>query len=205
MRKIILTLTLIICMFSFVGCQNNSQRIRELNINNTDVAVLTIFADNGDSESSFLYKNYGHSFLSIENVSLNNFVVGDRIVLPNETITIGLWPIKEHFGIWFNVESNYINEYNKYSERVSISVGINLDDIAKVSKIIDENDNWTPMFNCSSFSLKVWNSVAQDSEKLNVGGFISPNNLVKEIKLFKNYEIARECKTTTNISYYKEG
>ena len=205
MKKFFVVFCLIICMFSFVGCSNTDNRIRELNVDDSDIAILTIFSDNGDEETNFLYKSYGHAFLSLENISSTNIEFANVTVKPNETIAIGLWSIFEHFGVWFNVESNYIKEYNKYGERVSLSIGITSSDIQKILQVIDENDNWTPLYNCSKFALDVWNTVAQETEKLNDTGFISPNKLVKEIKLFKQHEKLKELITSDEICYYKKG
>jgi len=204
MKKIIFMLTLFLFCFSVVGCGKTEERYRDLQIESTDVALLTIVSDNGDDETNFLTKYYGHAFLAITNIKSQEFVVGDRKVAPNETITFGLWPIQEHFGVWFNVESNYINEYNKYAQRVSLTIGVDLEDIEKICTIIDNNNKWTLFYNCSDFACEIWNSVAEEFEKLNVNNFVSPNDLVKEIKLFKNYEFNKVFNTNDVVTYYKE-
>ena len=174
MKRIILVFCLVFsCLFTFTGC-GNLERERNLYVDNSDVALLSIFADDGKSESRFLFRNHGHSFLSVENISNSSFMVGDRQVKPNETITIGLWSIQEHFGVWFNLESNYILETQKYENRVSLTIGIDAEDIANISKIIDENNEWTPIYNCAKFASEVWNSVADDEEKIETTFFVSP-------------------------------
>lgn len=180
-------------------------RDRELRVGDSDVALLSIFADDGESESNFLLRNYGHAFLSIENISSREFTVGDMTVGVGETITIGLWNIIEHFGVWYNVEGNYISEYDKYSNRVSLTIGIGLEDIHKINKIVDKSDRWNPLFNCSKFALKVWNEVAEDSEKIDSKLIVSPSYLVDEIVKFDLYEKSKECVTDNKIRYYKEG
>ena len=126
------------------------------------------------------------------------------VVNPGETITVGLWSVFEHFGVWYNIESNYIKEHNKYAERVSITIGVNVEDILKMSKTIEENDAWTPLYNCSKFALEVWNNVANENEKIESKLFMSPGYLVEEIKGFSGYENVKLCETSTTIRYYGE-
>lgn len=204
MKKILIIVLTFLFLPNIVGC-SSKYKDRETSLSSEDDAILTIFADNGDSDSKFLFKQYGHAFLTITNVGTRSFIVGDRQVQPDETITIGLWPIKEHFGVWFNLESNYINEYNKYSQRVSISIGIDLKDIDKITELIDENDKWNVFFNCSKFAVKTWNLVAEENEKIEEKFFVSPNYLHNEIKFFKDYKFAEDIKTSNFVSFYKEG
>lgn len=202
-RYVFILLLMMVSIFTLSACKNNDKR--ELSIEDGDVALLSIFADNGESESNLLLRNYGHAFLSIKNISANTFTVGDREVLSGETITVGLWNVLEHFGVWYNIESNYISEYGKYMHRVSLTIGIDLEDIVKLNDVIDSSDRWDPLFNCSTFALKMWNSVANDNEKINSKFIVSPSYLVSQICKFEEYEENRECSTDKNIKYYKEG
>lgn len=191
-------------VFTFTGCGNDN-RTRELNISSDDTALLSIFSDNGKSESNFFLQNYGHAFLSVTNISDATFFVGDWEVDPDETITIGLWNVLQHSGVWYNLESNYIEEYNKYNKRVSITIGIDSEDIKALSKHINNNDRWTPLYNCSKFALKAWNLVAEENEKINDKFIVSPSYLVNEITKFEEYQENKDCNTEKVIRFYKEG
>ena len=70
---------------------------------------------------------------------------------------------------------------------------------------MDNSDRWNPLFNCSKFALKVWNEVAEDSEKIDSKLIVSPGYLVDEIVKFELYEKSKECVTDNKIRYYKEG
>lgn len=204
MKRYIFVVFLLILSISILSaCKENTDR--QLNVTNDDVALLSIFADNGKSESNLLLRNYGHAFLSITNITDNSFTIGDREVAPNETITIGLWNVLEHFGVWYNIESNYIAEYEKYTHRVSLTIGIGNEDINTLTEIIKNSDRWNPFFNCSTFALKMWNSVADENEEIYKKLIVSPSYLVKEITKFDDYEENRECVTDKNIKYYNEG
>lgn len=202
-RYIFVFLSLILSIITLSACTSNSER--KLNVSSDDIALLSIYADDGKSESNFLLRNYGHAFLSIENISDNDFVVGDMTVSPNETITIGLWNVLEHFGVWYNIESNYISEYDKYSHRVSLTIGIKNSDLEEISNMISKSDRWNPFFNCSTFAMKTWNLVAEDSEKIDSKLLVSPEYLVSKITKFEGYEKNRDCITDTNVRHYKEG
>ena len=195
---------IILSVFTLSSCSGEKYADRKLSIDTNDVAILSICADNGKSESTFLSRNYGHAFLSVTNISEETLVIGDYDVKSDETITIGLWSIVEHFGVWYNVESNYIKEHNKYKERVSISIGINIEDIEQINKIISNNNSWTPTYNCAKFALEIWNKVSTESEKISVPMFASPSYLVNEIKRFNDHEFKKAFETSTIVRYYGE-
>lgn len=206
-RKIVSIILIMMAMFTFAGCKSSlvsGNVARELSVDSSDMALLSIFSDNGKGESNFLTRNYGHSFLSVTNLSEENLLVGDMLVMPNETIAVGLWSIFEHFGVWYNIESNYIKEHNKYAERVSLTIGINKDDVAKISEVIKNNNAWTPLYNCSKFALEVWNSVAMENERIESKLLMSPGYLVEEIVKFSGHEESRACNTSEVVRYYGE-
>lgn len=196
-RCVVVFLFLIMSLITLSACTRNKER--QLIVTSEDIALLSIYADDGKSESNFLLRNYGHAFLSVKNISENNITVGDRLVVPNETITIGLWNILEHFGVWYNIEGNYISEYDKYSHRVSLTIGINTSDIEEISNMIAKSDRWSPFFNCSTFAMKTWNLVAEDSEKIDSKLLVSPKYLVNKITKFSGHEKNRECITDTDF------
>ena len=78
MKRCLITLCLVFfSIFALVGCGKTENTIRSLKVDESDVALLTIFVDDGRSESNFFAQNYGHAFISVENVSDESFVVGD--------------------------------------------------------------------------------------------------------------------------------
>jgi hypothetical protein len=64
MKKLVLFLSLVLCFVCLQGC-SKSDRVRKLKIENNDVAILSIYSDNGNSETSVFYKSYGHAFLTL--------------------------------------------------------------------------------------------------------------------------------------------
>ena len=205
-KRFLAIILIMLAIIPLAGCDRSEAEPvnKTLSVASDDVALLTLFSDNGKGESNWLVRNYGHTFLAVSNISENAFAVGDMVVNPGETITVGLWSVFEHFGVWYNIESNYIKEHNKYAERVSITIGITLDDVSKMSSVIKENDAWTPLYNCSKFALEVWNNVANENEKIESKFFMSPGYLVDKMKAFSGYENVKPCETSTIVRYYGE-
>jgi len=197
---------LILIMLTFVvlisGC--DGIKTRKTNIKNTDIALLSIFSFDGKKESTLGLMNLGHSFLSLENISSIPIEISNVVIYPGETIAIGTWSIKSHFGVWYNVESNYIADYNKYDGRISVTTGISTEDIDKITQYIISHDYWTPLTNCSCFALNLWNEVAEDGEILDRPLIYNPTAIAKQLVNFENYEINREINTDKDF-YYFEG
>lgn len=188
-------------MFVFCGC-SSTPITRKTTIKDTDIAYLSLFTFDGKSESTMGLMNLGHSFLSLENVSSEPIKIANVVLSPGKTIAIGTWSIKAHFGVWYNVESNYIQDYNKYDGRLSITTGIGLDDIDKVSEFILSHDYWNPLQNCSYFALNLWNEVAEDGEKLDLMAIFSPSAIAKQIKTFESYDVNKEIITDAKFHYF---
>lgn len=206
MKKLIsLIIIIILCPF-ITGCNYNFGTDRLTCFSNEDVATLNIFTYDGAGESKFGIANLGHSFLSIKNISNTNIILAGKEILPNEELYFGAWSLSTHFGIWFNVECNYIELYNKYNGRISIEKGISNTDLEILSDFILSHDTWNPINNCSYFAIKGWNCVAKEKEKLILNFINTPSNLKKQLKCFKNYvknkplEIYNDCGYFSNLS-----
>ena len=189
-------------MTIFIAGCDKSENNRETIIKDTDTALLTIFTFDGKKESSFGLMNLGHSFLSLENISSESFKIGNVELSPGETIAIGTWSIKAHFGVWYNVESNYIADYNKYDGRLSITTGVSSEDIDTMSEFIFSHDYWNPLQNCSYFALNLWNEVVEDSEKLSTMFIYSPSGIASQLREFKGIEENKELITAKKFSYF---
>ena len=190
-----------IILFTLFGCAPDIQN-RKTIIKDTDTALLTIFTFDGKKESSLGLMNLGHSFLSLENISSENIQIANVSVGPGETIAIGTWSIKAHFGVWYNVESNYIADYNKYDGRLSITTGLDSQDIEDMTDFIFAHDYWNPLQNCSYFALNLWNEVVEESEKLDGMLIYSPSGIASQLKTFESVEENKELITAKKFSYF---
>lgn len=183
------------------GCGEVPQKKKTV-IKYSDIALLSIFTFDGKKESTLGLMNLGHSFLSLENISDNPIKISNVTVKSGETIAIGTWSIQAHFGVWYNVESNYISEYNKYDGRLSVTTGIDLDDVDKITSYINTHDYWTPLTNCSCFALNLWNEVAEETETLEKPLIYSPTQIAQQLVNFENYETNREIVTVKEFNYF---
>lgn len=198
---IILCLTLIAPCIFFFACKQNDKK-HEITNSTDSIAEFSIITYDGVSESKNMLKNLGHSFLSVKNLSGNDIVVGNYILQPNDVVTFGTWSINDHFGVWYNVETNYIRFSNKYDGRISVSQNINLNELEKISKFILSHDRWNPVNNCSYFAINCWNEIADENEKLQTYLIYKPVKLAKEIKLFSNYKINLDLSTNSKFGYF---
>lgn len=204
MKKFLTCLILIVMvsMGLFVTACSGDERVYSADISDTDDIILSIFTYDGKGESGYGLMNLGHSFLSFENISGESIIVGDRQVSPGETISLGLWSIKAHFGVWYNMESNYIGSCDKYNGRGSVSIGITADEMEKINEFIHSHDIWTPFHNCSNFAINLWNTVASETETLSTPIIYTPSKLMSQLKLFDSFETNREIITEDRFSYY---
>lgn len=198
---VIILLLIFTASFSIVSC-NKDNREYKADIGESDIALLTLFTSNSKEEDNLGLFNLGHSFLSLENLTDNHLKLNNMSIKPKSTITIGSWPILEHFGIWYNVESNYITNHDKYDGRLSITIGIDNDDISILSNFIKDYDTWSPINNCSRFALSFWNTVASTTEYIDKPLIFSPSYIAKELKKFDTCEINKNIKTDKTMGYF---
>lgn len=161
-KRFIIVLVLLVCAFSFVGCGEGEPENRTTTpFSNEESIELSIYSYNGKNESFFGVFNLGHSFLGFKNLSDKSVIVGRYNLEPDEEITIGTWCIQDFFGVWYNIECNYIEYYDKYNGRISITTHISPDKLEDVNKYIDNNNTWLPTKNCTNFAIGVWNSAVK--------------------------------------------
>lgn len=200
LKSLILVLFISLCtIFSACGTGNKDYSV---NLKETDIASISLFAYSGKGESHYGLINLGHAFISIDNTSSENLVIYNFTIPAGETVTIGTWCINKHMGVWFNIESNYFVNYNKYDGRYSITTGIGREDIETINNFISSHDKWGVLKNCSYFALSLWNEIAEDSEHIDENPIFTPAYLEEEISKFDNHEINRPIKTDSSCYYY---
>ena len=128
-------------------------------LGNGHVANFSIYSYNGISSSSTYFT--GHAFLTIQNLTKDFLTIGKMNVEPYSTISIGTWPKKAHFGLWYNLES-YLSKNNEFVTSVSLSEDITYGSLLKLNEYISSHDIWQPMINCASFALHAWNSTSDE-------------------------------------------
>ncbi len=199
MKKIFCFLLILVILFSFTGCKNEEKT--EFKNPENPICRVNLFASNGSYDKRFLIMNFGHSFISIENLSENNINVGDYILKKDEEITLSVWPVSNHSGVWYNIESGMIAATDKYSDRISVSFLIDYNTLEEINFLLKEAPTWNVFYNCSDFTLDIYNIITKSSYE---PVFVTPNKLVK---LFKEYDFDtyRTIAENDNIGYFKNG
>ena len=198
------SLIVIISACLFTGC-SKSESIKVAAMPSNSVGELTIFAlDNASKDSLPLLFNLGHSYLTFKNTTLAPIKIGNYSVSPNETICFGTWSISSHFGVWYNLESNYHETSNRYEGCVSVTKGITASDIEKVNEFIYSHNYWNPLKNCSYFALNLWNTVASKTEQLKKPLIYTPKKVANQIRQFATFETNKHVKTNNNFGYFND-
>lgn len=168
----------------------------------TTVGTVTVFASNDGGDSS--WNTSGHAFIAFKNTSSSSIRVGGLNVGSGHEITLGTWGNKNgHVGIWYNLESYLVNNGGAYGNRVSLSMNVTQSNINTINDIISNNDAWSLTNNCSSFAVKVWNSIS--SQTLSAGIPNTPTSLMSSIKSKSGYQTGRSIGNTTPIGYVENG
>lgn len=166
---------------------------------------LTIFSAN-DGMSSFLNTS-GHAWIAFKNTYYQTIRIGGITVSPYGMATVGTFGnIEAHLGIWYNIESYYMNlyeDYDPYPNRVSITIPVTQSQIDTINDIISNNDAWTATNNCSSFATKVWNAVS--STDLSAGFPNTPTSLRQSIIATGAYETEKPISSHSAVGYVSGG
>lgn len=142
----------------------------------------------------------GHAWIEIENDTNNTYDVGAYSMTPGETITVGLWGNLEDNGVWYNVESYGIDEFDLFDGRVSVEETITEEELDSISSYILNHDYWNVSYNCSCFVKDIWNMVSEDD--LNSGFLVNlPSWLCNSIKGKDRYFTNRYIPTNDKIGY----
>ncbi len=144
-------------------------------------AMLTIISDSGESESRYGMPCYGHTFLVLENTSESTLDFCGREIDPGENLTFSWWAISSHSGVWFGIESNYIEAYGRYPDRVGLSREIDGDGIARLADYVLTHDLYTPLENCAVRAVAAFNDAIPEVRELRCGYFVTPAKVSKVI------------------------
>lgn len=175
-------------------------RSRGDSVEGADTAILTIVSDAGKSEGNHGVPCYGHTFLVLENTGDEKLIFCGRVLEPGENITFGWWAISSHGGVWFGLESNYIDAYGRYPDRVSLSRVICAEGIYRLADYLLANDVYTPLENCAVRAVAAFNAALAEDRELKSGYFTTPARVSRQIIAHGGtYEEARALDFTEQL------
>lgn len=204
MKKLICLVLVLLCVL-FASCASPKAKTRDIvgEVNASSVAEIHIYAFTGDGGALPLIPNFGHTFISIKNLSNNAFNIGGYELQAGEEVSIGLWGQKASWSIWFNLETYYINE-NIYKNAVSVKREIkSAEEIEALSNYTKGVGKWTFTNNCTVYALSAWNlNAGKDKIKIKSN---TPKQLKQQIKRFTTYETERKIAGDQTPSFFKGG
>lgn len=192
-----LSATLILTLNS---CKNNTQH--QATIASNDNVVVTLFTYDGKGETRNGIASLGHAFIMLTNISSSNVTFLNKTIEPSKNLMVGTWSISAHFGVWYNLESNYSVFNNKYDGRYSVSIGITNDELSKLETFTSTHDKWNCLYNCSKFALNFYDEVANEQEYIKKPLIYTPSYIAGEIKKFDHYEVNKPMITDEGFGYY---
>ena len=190
-------------LFLITSCSKKKRTINPKT--DSDDIMITIYSDNGKSDSKFLIKSFGHSFLAIKILTDKKIYIIENKIEKDDELTFGAWGIDDHFGVWYDLEAQYQHKANRYDGVVSVSAYISSDKIGLINEFITNNDTWTFTHNCTYLAISIWNMCVDSNEKFNKKLLNSPSRLHKLIKKFDSYETNRPMIMHEYAFTYKNG
>jgi hypothetical protein len=200
-KKIISILGLTSILTSAIVCSKANAYAFDIMEDPDIIANVYVYAFNDGEVSGSMSGVPGHAFIVIENITSTPFTVGDYGVSAYETISIGTWPkFTKHSGIWYNLETNAMNE-EVHNSTIYLEQTITYYDISKINNAMNKNNKWTLLKNCSTFATAVWNSFS--SRTLDASLINTPTALMDSMK---NYDYHSGCniKKNSNTGYYND-
>lgn len=165
------------------------------------VASVTVFASSGDGERVFGLVNLGHAFLMLTNEGEEPLDICGFSLGGGESATISTWSLTKSFGIWFNVESAFVQNRVKYTDRVSVTCPVSAEKLSGLGEYLKEHNTWTPLSNCSAFTLGLYNELAGEENRIEISGILTPKKLKAEISRFRESVSVQEIVTQGEIGY----
>ncbi len=169
-------------------------------------ATVTVFASSGDGERVFGLFNFGHAFLLLTNNSGETLDLCGFSLAQGESATISTWSLTERFGVWFNIESAFVKQRVKYTDRLSVTCPVTAEGLAEINGYLREKNRWSVTTNCTAFTLGLYNLLVAEENKIEIEGLLTPKKLKNEIARFKEHRSVEEIVTEGELGYLdKEG
>lgn len=203
MKKLLKSIPLIIIAItvavSFSACADSDKR--EISAPPADNSVVMyLYAFDGTSEAVFGIPNLGHAFLSFYNGTAETVTIGKYDIASGDEITVGTWGQQAHWGIWYNIEAQYMS-IGRYKGIVSLARTVSDEERGKINAYLADTDYWTPLTNCSKFALSAWNEGAGE-DKIDLGGLVTPARVKAEIEKFSTFEVYRISPVSADAAFY---
>ena len=168
--------------------------------------VFSITTFDGDAESEPFVTCLGHAWVSIDNRSGHSVYLRDYEIQNGEILTFSAWAVSGHPGVYFNLESRFAEAFGRYVGRQSLSVNIEESQLKTIERYLDRNGGWSPLKNCSRWSLELWNEVVEDEFDLKTQTLVyTPKRLQKSLSEFDCVEEDQDYTRARGAFFYQNG
>lgn len=165
----------------------------------------------------------GHTFILFSNNTTSTYTIGNYVLSPSNTVSIGLWNKGsggsssdgsssgsssgglEYTGVQYNQECYYYNYVENMVNAVNIEISVSIDKLNKITKKIKEkNDTYNLIwYNCSTFATELWYIVCDKSWY--TGWFRKPEAVMKNIKNdYSNYTYNNSLPKKRTTGHYNK-
>lgn len=210
MKKKVLTLRIILSLLIVVLClwfDFNTYKPQSKSIPCEDHGIIfSITTFDGKTESKPFVRCLGHTWVSIDNQSGHSVRLKDHEIKNDEIITFSVWAVSGHRGLFFNLESNFIIQYDRYVGRQSLSINIDESKLRTIEDYIEDHHNWTLVKNCSCWAIQLWNQIVDEDYQLKTQTLVyTPQRLQKSMREYDCTETNRDFSRSGGIFYYQDG
>ena len=198
MKRLLAIFAVLLLAVSVSACSPQPTTLQS-RVTDDSPAAVTVYAYEPDNEPTYGLLYLGHAFLSFENRSQQPFAIGAITLAPGESCSLGTWSMSHHFGIWYNIESKYIDAAGKYGGRVSLTKEMPLACLDAVNAYIAAHDKWSLTNNSARFASDIFNLV--DGDRIDLSGLATPTRLAKTIHAFDAHEIDRPIENYGKVGF----
>lgn len=168
--------------------------------------VFSITTFDGSAESEPFVTCLGHAWVSIDNRSGHSVYLRDYEIQNGEILTFSAWAVSGRPGVYFNLESRFAEAFGRYVGRQSLGVSIEEAQLKTIERYLDRNDRWTPLKNCSRWSLELWNEVVEDEYDLKTQTLVyTPKRLQKALSEFDCVQVDQDYARARGAFFYQNG
>lgn len=128
--------------------------------------LFSVTAFDGAGESEPFVPSLGHAWAALDNRTDHPVRLNDRVLAPGEQLTVSVWAIGGHFGLYYDLEPAFIRQYGRYAGRRSIAMPIGEGQLRTIEAFLARSDRWTFLHNCSYFTVSLWNALADKDDRL---------------------------------------
>ena len=202
---LVLFAALAIALCLWAGAEADRSTVQTLPCQEEGI-VFSITTFDGKSESKPFIKCFGHTWLSVDNQTGHSVYIKDYEIKNNEMLTFSVWAVAGMPGLLFDLEPNYIADYDRYVGRQSLSVDIGESKLKIIEDYMDRNHQWTVGKNCSYWSVHLWNEVVEEDYQLKTAGFVyTPEKIEKAFTGFDGVEVDKDFSRAGSLFYYNDG